>query len=94
MSILLALLYPIAIQYERGGWWYLVLPITALALIVDVVANFTELAILTWDFPRRNEWTFSQRLSRLRYNGDWRGTTARYIVRVLDAIAPSGKHIT
>lgn len=93
MTLLLWILYPIAIQFERRGWWYCVLPVTIFALIVDVIANYTELALLTWDFPRRNEWTFSQRLSRLRYNEDWRGTVARYLVRVLDAIAPSGKHI-
>ena len=26
MSILLALLYPIAVQYERGGLWRVVMP--------------------------------------------------------------------
>ena len=101
MTLLLWVLYPLAIQYERGGWWRCVLPVTLLALIVDVIANWTELALLSqqarrmglWDWPRLGEWTFSTRLKRLRYNDDWRGDVGRYIARVLDAIAPSGKHI-
>lgn len=93
MTILLWILYPIAIQYERGGLWRAVLPITCFALLVDVIANHTELALLTLDFPRRGEWTFSQRLVRLRFNAFWRGDLAQYLCRVLDAVAPSGKHI-
>ena len=91
--MLLALLYPFAIQYERRGWWYTVLPITLLAYVVDVIANYTELAVLTWDFPRQYEYTFSQRLSRLIHDTGWRGSVARPIALVLNRIAPSGRHI-
>ena len=93
MTILLWILYPIAIQYERGGWWRCVLPVTVLALIVDVWCNYTELAVLTLDWPQRGEFTFSTRLKRLKSDPTWRGAMGRYIARVLDAIAPSGKHI-
>ena len=94
ISVFLLLpLYAIGIQFERGGWWRMVLPVTLVALLLDVVLNYTELALLTLDFPVKNEWTFSTRLARLRYDSDWRGDTARYIARGLDAIAPSGKHI-
>jgi len=86
-------LYAIGIQYQRGGLWYAVLPVTLLALVLDVVLNYTELAVLTLDRPLWNEWTFSTRLARLRWEADWRGDLARYITRGLDAIAPSGKHI-
>lgn len=86
-------LYAIGIQFERGGLWRIVLPVTFVALVLDVVLNYTELALLTLDFPSKNEFTFSQRLARLRYDSGWRGDTARYIARSLDAIAPSGKHI-
>jgi hypothetical protein len=44
MSILLALLYPIAVQYERGGLWRIVLPVTMVTLVIDLIANYTELA--------------------------------------------------
>lgn len=93
MTILLALLYPIAIQYERGGWWRVVAPFTALALVIDVAANHTELALLTWDFPQRGEWTFSTRLVRLAQGAGWRAQVAVKIAAVLNWIAPSGKHI-
>ena len=55
MSILLFLLYPIAVQFERGGWWLLLAPITLLTLLLDVVCNYTELALLTWDLPQKRE---------------------------------------
>jgi len=61
MSLLLFLLYPIAIQFERGGAWRLLLPVILLALVIDILANYTELA-LVFGLPRRGEWTFSQRL--------------------------------
>lgn len=93
MSLLLLILYFIGIQYQRDGWWLLVLPITLLAFVLDVFLNFTELALLTWDFPRKGEWTFSTRLARLRNSEGWQGTQARYFIRCLDAIAPNGKHV-
>ena len=77
MTILLAIFYPIAVQAERGGWWLIVTPITFIALILDVVANYTELALITWDFPANGEWTFSTRLKRLQYYTGWRGSFAR-----------------
>lgn len=91
MTILLWVLYPIAIQYERGGWWYLVAPITFIAWVVDVIANCTELSLLFLEFPR--EPTFSQRLSRLVRSTGWRSDLARRIAPVLNQIAPSGSHI-
>jgi hypothetical protein len=86
-------LYFISIQYERGGIWSLLFPIVLISLIIDVVLNYTELAILTLDMPKYGEWTFSKRLSRLQYNEGWRGDFARYLAKCLNTIAPSGKHI-
>ena len=88
MSIILALIYPLAVQYTRGGLWYLVLPLTLFALLIDVAANYTELALLTWDFPKKNEYTFSIRLQRLQHNTDWRGTLCRPIVKYLNFFMP------
>lgn len=93
MTLLLALLYPIAVQAERGGWWLIVTPITFIALVIDVIANYTELALITWDFPANGEWTFSLRLRRLRTLPGWRGEFGKYVARVLDSIAPSGTHV-
>jgi len=93
MSLLLALLYPLAIQYERGGWWRVVLPVTALALVIDVLANYSELALLTWDWPQANEFTFSKRLARLRLLPGWRGWACWRVARWLDWCAPSGVHV-
>lgn len=93
LTLMLWLLYTPAIQYQRGGFWLLFAPFAIAAFLVDVLANYTELALLMWDFPRPGEYTFSNRLYRLQSNQDWRGVPARYIVRVLNAIAPSGIHI-
>ena len=89
------LLFPLAIQYERGGVWLCVAPVTLLALLLDVVLNYTTLALLTWDFPRWGEWTFSTRLARLIQFPDegYQRYWSRYVARCLDAIAPSGQHI-
>jgi hypothetical protein len=77
MSLLLALLYPIAIQGTRGGLWCLLLPITIVAWVIDIVANYTELALLTWDFPRKGEHTFSTRCLRLIKQDGWAGFVGR-----------------
>lgn len=88
-------LYIIGVQYERGGWWRLVAPITLIALALDVLLNFTELALLMWDWPRdRYELTFSNRLKRLVLDGGWRGAFARFVAnRMLNPFAPNGKHV-
>lgn len=93
MSLLLALLYPIAIQYERGGWWVLVIPLTLLALVIDVFANYTELAVLTWDFPRKGEYTFSTRCQRLQYHDTWGGKVARVVKDYTNFFDPQKDHI-
>lgn len=93
LSLLLALLYPLAIQYRRGGVFQILLPITVFALLVDVIANYTELALLTWDFPHAREYTFSQRLMRLRFDFGWRGAVANRIIPLLNFFDPTGKHI-
>jgi hypothetical protein len=77
MTILLILLYPIAIQATRGGIFYILLPITIVAWVIDIVANYTELALLTWDFPREREYTFSDRCLRLIHQNNWAGFVGR-----------------
>lgn len=94
ISIFLLLpLYAVAIQYERGGWWRVFYLVAVPAWVLDVVLNYTELAAMTLDRPRWGEWTFSTRLKRLKRADGWRGSVGRYVARVLDVIAPSGKHV-
>lgn len=93
LTLLLTLIYPITIQYERGGIFKIFYIAVIPALLIDVLANYTELSLVFWELPRKGEWTFSTRLIRLQYRTDWRGNFARPIARVLNYIAPSGKHI-
>ena len=87
-------LYIVGVQYTRGGWWRVVAPVTVIALVLDAVLNYTLFALLTLDWPRSTEYTFSERLSRLIHYDDWRGTLARGIAsHMLDPFDPTGKHI-
>lgn len=91
--LLLLALYAIGIQYQRGGWWRVVLPVTLVTFVFDVVMNYTVLAIITWDRPAPGEYTFSKRLRRLIKRTDWRGTVAWRIKLILDYFDPDGAHI-
>lgn len=93
MSLILAILYPLAIQYGRGGLWRIVIPVTVLALLLDIWCNYTELALLTWDWPKQGEYTFSQRCHRMKTEDTWGGAVARFIEPYLDYFDPSGDHI-
>ena len=68
-------------------------PLTLLTIGVNMLANYTELALLTWDFPQEGEHTFSQRLKRLVREDGWRGVLARGIAEVLNYFAPGGRHV-
>lgn len=85
--------YFLSIQHERGGKWKPLVAVGVVALAIDVILNYTELALLTLDFPRKGEYTFSTRLMRLQYDTGWRGSFARYLSDCLNKIAPSGEHI-
>lgn len=91
--LLLLPLFVLAIQTERGGPWKVFVIFMPPAMLLDVFLNFTELALLTLDFPRSGEWTFSVRLRRLVLRDDWRGSVARYLATILNSIDPTGKHV-
>ena len=92
--LILWLLYIPAIQFKRGGWWLLLYPFTFIVALLDILLNYTVLALYTWDWPRRGEITFSKRLDRLILLGDWRGVVCSYIAfHLLDPIDPTGKHV-
>jgi hypothetical protein len=92
-------LYPVAIQYERAGMgqsraWLLCYVFVLPALIIDVLVNWTSLAVI-FGWPRRGEWTFSTHLARLYGAPEEsnRRSVARYITTALNCLAPSGRHI-
>ena len=87
LSLLLLLLYPLAIQYKTRNWRWLT-PLTLFAAVLDVVANYTELALLTGDFPRKGEHTFSQRLARLKSGNRWHRLVARITIPYLNYFDP------
>ena len=91
---LLWVLYVIGIQYQRGGWWRVCLVAALPGIVLNVVLNFTVLALITWDWPRKGEWTFSQRLERLIAGTGWRSAAAFFVARyLLDPFDPDGIHI-
>lgn len=93
LPVLLAAAYPLAIQYERGGWWKLLMPFTLVVAIVDVYLNFTTFALYFRSMPRRKEITFSQHLERLVFDSGWRGVMARLVARYTNKFDPTPPHI-
>ena len=92
--VVMWILYAVGIQYLRGGVWRAVLPITLVAAVLDVLLNYTLFAIMTLDFPRRGEWTFTQRLGRLVTYANWQGKAARWTAKyLLDWVDPRGQHV-
>ena len=86
ISLITLLLYPLAIQYEVRGWsikWFYYF-----VGILDVIANYTELALLTWDMPVKGEYTFSKRLRRLQYGNVWQRFVARIVIPYLNYFQP------
>ncbi|MGV3727721.1 hypothetical protein [Hydrogenophaga sp.] len=93
LPVLLAAAYPLAIQYERGGWWKLLMPFTLVIAIVDVYLNFTTFALCLWSAPGKKEITFSQHLERLVFDSGWRGVMARLVARYTNLSDPTPPHI-
>ena len=87
MSLILAAAYPLAIQYRVRGWLWL-LPFTLLIVLIDIWCNYTELAVLTGDFPKAGEYTFSQRLVRLQTGNRWQRCVARVVIPYLNYFDP------
>lgn len=94
LPLLLAAVYPIAIQYERGGWWRLLLPLTAAVALLDVWLNWTTFSLYLASAPRKREYTLSQHLERLVLDPGWRGYVARAGARFTNRFDPTPPHIT
>ncbi len=93
LPLLLAAVYPLAIQYERGGWWRLLLPLTAAAALLDVWLNWTTFSLYLASAPRKREYTLSQHLERLVFDHGWRGYIARAVARYTNWSDPTPPHI-
>ena len=93
LTLILWIFFPLFIQYKRGGWWSVLIPFAVVLFVIDVLANYTELIIMTWDRPRRGEYTFSNRLYRLQSKAGGMGEFYRWIVGMLNAATPGGLHI-
>lgn len=87
-----AFLYPLAIQFKRGGLWLAVTPITLLVVLLDVLANYTELALI-FGWPREGEYTITRRIRRMHFDEvEARRKLAELVQVYLDAAEPDGKH--
>lgn len=74
--------------------WLLAWPLIAAAVILDIALNYTLFALVTADFPKRGEWTFSQRLNRIIRGTGWRARVATWLAdNLLDPYDPTGQHI-
>jgi hypothetical protein len=96
ISLIVLLLFPLAVQYERGFLWSVLLTVTGILpvfFLLDMIANRTELALLFWDWPAPYELTISQRLMRLQHECGWRARMARPLVGLLNYFSPYGDHI-
>lgn len=93
LPLLLAAAYPVAIQYERGRWWRLLMPFTALVALVDVWLNWTTFSLYLASAPGKKEYTLSQHLERLVFDLGWRGYIARAVARYTNRWDPSPPHI-
>lgn len=87
ISIITLLGYPLAIQYVVRGWKWLY-PFAIVILVLDVIANYTELVVLTQDFPEAGEYTFSKRLERLRHGNLWQRFIAKLVIPYLNFFQP------
>lgn len=91
--LLLTVVYPLGIQYERGGWFRVLLPFYALAAVLSVTVNVTWFSLVVWELPRKGEITTSQRCERLVFSSGWPGVLARSIARYTNLFDPTPPHI-
>jgi hypothetical protein len=87
--------YAIGIQYERESLphWLrdVCLIVAGIAVLIDVVAEWTVLSIYLLEWPKDREYTFSDRLERLVTETGWRSRVAWPIARLLNRISPPGR---
>lgn len=85
--------YPYVIQYKRGGWHRAWAPVALAVWLLDVIANYTEWAII-FGWPRKGDYTISNRLDWMEQNDPFesRRELARMINVYLNACEHDGVH--
>ena len=94
LTVSTALLYPLAIQYKKGGAWEILRVLALITAAINVVANYTELTLI-FGWPRAKEFTISRRVRRMIEDPNEapaRRELARLIQVCLDACEKDGKH--
>ena len=86
MSLILLIFAPLVLQYENGWKW--LAPLAICFWLLDVIANYTELAVLTLDWPKAGEYTFSKRLARLRHRPGILGDICQGVSDYLNYFSP------
>lgn len=93
LPLALFALYPLAIQYERGGWRRCLFLFYATAGLLSAYLNYTTFVVYLKDVPKKRENTFSQRCERLVRDPGWRGLVARAVARYTNRFDPTPPHI-
>ena len=91
--VLLAVFFPVGVQYERGGLWQVLLPFYIGAAVLSVTVNLTWFSVAVWELPKKRELTTSERCERLVSAPGWPGFLARAIARFTNRFDPTGPHI-
>lgn len=92
LTTVVALTYPLVIQYKRGGLYRVLYPFAALVLALDVLASYTEWW-LVFGKPAAGDHTITQRVRSMHTaDADSRRNLARLVQVYLDACEPDGKH--
>lgn len=89
-----AILYPLAIQYKRKGWWSVLKPVALFTGLLDVAANYTDVA-LVFGWPKPGQITITKRLKAMVNDFDEypsRRQFAGMVLIFLDACEPDGVH--
>ncbi len=90
--LLMLAVYAVGVQYQRGGAWRVVLPVTAVALLMSIALNQT-LARVIYGRPAHWRETFSKHTARMQAATGLRGRTARLVAALLNFFAHDERHI-
>jgi hypothetical protein len=71
--------YIVAINFERGGWWNLLVPLAIKTGALDIALNYTTFRWLMNSKPEPGERTISKHLERLVLLQTNKGAFCRYI---------------
>lgn len=79
--VVLWLRYIVAINFERGGWWNLLVPMAIKTGLLDIALNYTTFRLLMWSKPGPGEYTISKHMERLVLWQNRRGTFCRHVAK-------------